>query len=94
MLAMLPSILALIQEFAPLLSTATAVGKVIDVLTTAVPVVIQEAKDLTPTIKNVIATLRENDATTDEQWDRLDAIEGVIDAAFDAAASAATDEDA
>jgi hypothetical protein len=88
------AILALLTEIAPAVSTASVVAKIIANLVALLPAIVQEAKDLAPTVKNIIATLRGNAATTPEQLDQLDAIEAPIDAAFDAAATAALAEDA
>lgn len=91
--AIIPAILALLSEIAPAASSVSLIGKIIDSLTALLPAVVQEAKDLAPTIKNVIVTLRGNSATTPEQLDQLDTIEAKLDADFDAAATAAQAED-
>lgn len=91
--AIVASTLALLSDIAPGLAAASSIAKVIDALVALIPAVIQYAKDLYPTIKNVIATLRGNAAITSEQMDQLDAIEAKADADFDAAVAAAEAED-
>lgn len=94
MLAFVAPLIALFAEIAPAVSTASAIGNVISTLTALIPAIVQEARDLIPTVKNVIATLRGSDAVTPEQLDQLDAIEAKLDADYDAASAAAKAEDA
>lgn len=94
MLAIAAPIVALMAELAPLISTTTAIGHVISVLTALVPAVITTANDLGPTIKNMIANLKSNAAVTPAQLDELDAIEAKLDADYDQASTAAGAEDA
>ena len=93
MLELITLLLPLLGDFASG-ANAAMIGKIITALVAALPSIIQEVKDVGPTIKNLIASLRGNPASTPEQLDQLDAIEKPIDDAFDAAAKAATDEDA
>ncbi len=94
MLAALPMLLSLIGEIAPAISTATAVGKIIGTLTTALPSIIQEGKDMLPIMQTILTALRSNGAITPEQINQLDALEEQYDAEFEAAATAALAEDA
>jgi len=80
--------LTLIQDFAPLVNDASTVGKIISALETYLPVVAQEASDLIQPIKNIIAALSANPATTADQLAALQALDQQADAAFDAAAAA------
>lgn len=88
---------ALIAQIMPYVTGASAavgtVGKVIALMESIVPPLIQEGRDLIPTVKNIISTLRGASTATKEQLDQLDAIEAKIDAGFDAAAGAAETED-
>lgn len=93
MLSALTAILGLVQEVVPLLSTSGSIGTVISSLTTLLPTVVQEGKDLAPVVSTIISTLRSNGAITPAQLDQLDALESRYDDAFDAAATAATAED-
>lgn len=88
------SVLALLQVIAPSVAAGEPLAKAIGLLTTIVPAVIQEAKDLYPTIKNLIAILRSTDGITQEQLDALDAAEAQIDADWQKASDAADAEDA
>ena len=92
--------LALITQLLPYLSTAQAaiggastIAKIISMLEALVPAIIQEAKDLYPTIKHIIETMRGSSVITKEQLDQLDVIEAKIDSDFDAAVAAAKAED-
>jgi len=85
--------LSLIQQVAPNAVPAVVVSAITS-LEALVPAIIQEARDLLPTVSNVITTLKGNGGTTQEQLDRLDALEAVIDADYEAALAAAKAEDA
>ena len=93
MLEIVTALLPLLSEVAGGAGTSLT-AKIIGALIAAMPSIIQEVKDLAPTVKNIIATLRGNPATTPEQLDQLDAIEKPIDEAFNAALAAAEAEDA
>ena len=92
------AVLALITALLPQLgvtgANADLIGKIIAALVALIPTVIQEAKDLLPAVKNIIAALSANPATTADQLAALDALDAQVDAAFEAAAAAATAEDA
>lgn len=84
MLAALPSIIALIAQYAPMaISVTGGVKTAIDVIEKITPLAIQEYQDLLPTLKNAIATLKGSNGISDEDFDRLDSIEATIDAAWD-----------
>ncbi len=91
--AIVPIVLSLIEYINPAIAAASGIAKIISALEALIPAVIQEAKDLAPNVKHVIATLRGNPAIPADQIDQLDAIEAPLDAAFDTAANAATAED-
>lgn len=99
--AIIGLVLSLVSEVLPFVSAASSaapavslIAKVIGLLEAIAPTVIQEAKDLYPTIKNMIATLRGSSNITKEQLDQLDTIEATIDADFDTALAAAMAADA
>ena len=75
-------------------ATTTIITKIVDALVTLVPIIIKEAQDLTPIIRNIITLLRGNGEVTTEQLDQLDAMEAQLDAAFDASDAKAQAEDA
>lgn len=88
------AILDLLLLITPGVREAATIARIIQTLTELVPIVMRTAKDLAPTLKNVIGILRQNTEITKEQLDDLDAIEAKIDAEFDAAATQAQAEDA
>jgi len=87
MTAIATAIIALLGEFLPLINSASAVAKVIQALTTLIPLIVKEAQDLVPEVKNIIAALKDNAAVTDDQWTQLEALDAQVDADFEAAAS-------
>lgn len=92
----LASFLGVIEQLAPLLGGGSLPQSltvtVIEALIKALPVAIQDARDLIPIIKNIIAALKVG-SVTQQQWNDLHAMEKQIDADFDAAAAAALAED-
>ena len=92
------AVIALIEALLPQLgvtgANAALIGKVVATLVALIPTIVQEAKDLLPAVKNIIAALSANPATTADQLAALDALNAQVDAAFEAAAAAATAEDA
>jgi hypothetical protein len=91
--AAIAAILAIIQLVAPG-ATTTLISAIITALEQIVPVVVQLAQDLMPQITNIINALRSNSAITQDQLVQLKAVEDQLDAAFEAAATAAEAEDA
>jgi hypothetical protein len=93
MLAQLAGIvIALIEELLPLIGgSSSGITTILNALTQIVPLVIQEAADLLPAIKNIIAALIANSTTTAAQIAALQALDAQVDAAFEAAATAAGD---
>lgn len=91
------AIIALIQQFLPLIGTSAATSSLIATIITALENIIPLIVDFVPTvyrsIKNIIAELKADPAATAEQWAALDAIDTQLDAANDAAI-AAVDPDA
>ena len=87
--------LTLLEQVVPQLGGANAalITKIIEGLVALIPILIKEYKAVIPFIQNVIALLRNNNQVTADQLVQLDALELQIDAAFDAAATAAQTED-
>ena len=85
------AVVALLTQLLPILSTSAGgtVAAVINTLLEIIPVVVQEATDLITPIKNVIAALSANPATTAEQMAKLATLDKQCDDAFEAAALAA-----
>lgn len=82
-----------IELLIPLIPGGAAIEPVVKIITKIVPVIIQEAQDLMPVVKNIIATLKADAATTEEQLATLAELEAIIDAAFDQAAAKVEAED-
>ena len=88
------AVISLMTQFLPLINSSTQVAKFIEMLIQILPTVEQLAADLVQPIKNIIAALQTNTATTAEQLAQLQTLDAVVDAAFEGAATAATTEDA
>lgn len=91
--ALIGNLLSAIDTLVPLVPGGAAVAPILDALVKVVPVVIQEAQDLMPIVKNIITALKNDPATTPAQLETLAALDAQVDAAFDAAAAAAEAED-
>jgi hypothetical protein len=94
MSALLTAVLAILQAVAPSLSSSATVQTVINALIQILPALVKEAQDLVPMIKNIIAALSANPASTTDQLATLKALDQITDAAFEAAAAKALAEDA
>ncbi len=91
--AIVTSLLALLTQIAGTTAEAGAIAKIVATLIDIIPVVIQTARDVVPAIKNIIAALSANPATTEEQLKQLQALDAQVDQAFEAAATTAEAED-
>jgi hypothetical protein len=93
---LITTVIALIEQFLPLLGTSAATAdlivKIIAALEQIVPLVIEFVPTAVTSVQNIIALLKGSDVTP-EQWAQLDAIDMQLDAANDAAV-AAVDPDA
>lgn len=89
MLGTITAVIAMIEQFLPLLGTSAATTSLIATIITALENIIPLAIDFVPTIytsvKNIIIELKADPATTQAQWASLDAIDTQLDAANDAA---------
>lgn len=90
----LPSIVTLLAQLAPMLTTSSAVGTAVDAIVALTPVITKTAPVLIAQVKSIIDTLRGNSEITPDQLAALDAAEAAIDAAYDEALAAARAEDA
>jgi hypothetical protein len=89
------SILSMIEALLPAITSsanATLIGSIITALTNMLPYIIQEVEALVGPVKNIIAALSANPATTAAQLTTLQALDVQVDNAFEAAA-AQTDAD-
>lgn len=94
MTAIVSSIVAMLTAFLPMISQASQVAKIIEVLVSILPTVVQLASDLAAPIKNIIAALQNSGAATSDQIAQLQELDAKYDQAFEAAATAAQAEDA
>jgi hypothetical protein len=95
MTAAIISILSLIEQLLPAIlsaSNASLVTGIITTLTNLLPFIVQEIETLAPAVKNIIAAMSANPATTAAQLASLQALDQQVDAAFEAVA-AQTDAD-
>jgi len=90
----LTGILAILQAIVPSLTSSAVVQQVINALIQVIPVLVKEAQDLMPMVKNIIAALSSNPASTADQLATLKALDQLTDSAFEAAAAKAQAEDA
>ena len=92
---MIPSlataVVAMLTTLLPLLSSsgASAIASIIGTLIQLIPLIEQEITALAAPIKNIIAALGSNPATTADQLATLQTLDAQVDSAFEAAASAA-----
>lgn len=91
------AIIALIEQFLPLLGTSAAtsglIGTIITTLENVIPLIVDFVPTVYQSVKNIITELKADPTTTTEQWATLDSIDTQLDAANDAAI-AAIDPDA
>ena len=96
MSAAITAILSLIEQLLPAILSSTeasTVSSVLTVLTNLLPYIVQEVEALYTPVKNIIAALSANPATTAEQLATLQTLDQQVDSAFEAIA-AQTDTDA
>lgn len=94
MTSIIPAIIALLGQLIPVIGTASPlVVQILNTLVAVVPVLVKEYIDLLPAVKNIIAALKADPATTAEQMAALEALDQQVDQAFEAAATAAQAED-
>lgn len=92
--ALAQAFVALMTQLLPTLEGAGAsnlIESIVNTLISLIPVAVQWAQDLIPSIQNIITTLKSNAAVTPTQISTLEALEAQYDAAFQAAAAAAGD---
>lgn len=95
MSSLIPLLVSLLGQVVPLIGgNSSLISTVIQALVQLVPLLTQEFKDLLPIVQGIIADLKGNAAVTPDDMATLDALNAQVDAAFDAAAAAATAEDA
>jgi len=90
---MIAALLALLTSVAGITGEASVIAQIVSTLVSLVPTLVQEYKDLVGPVRNIIAALSANPATTADQLATLQALDAKVDADFEAAASAAQAED-
>lgn len=97
MVQIITAVIALIEQFLPMLGTSAAtagtIGTIINALEQIIPMVVEFAPTAYQAVKNIIAALKNDPATTTAQWEAIDTLETKLDADNDAAI-AAVDPDA
>lgn len=90
----LTTLLPLIAKIVPAIAgNSSMVSTVINSMVEITPVLVQEYKDVLPSVKNIIVALKADPTTTQAQLIQLKALDEQVDAAFEAAALAAEAED-
>jgi hypothetical protein len=95
MTAAIQAVLGLINHLLPSIlgSNAQLIENIISVLSNMLPYILAEVESLYEPVKNIIAALSANPATTADQLTQLQALDAQVDAAFEAAAAEQTDVD-
>jgi hypothetical protein len=91
MTALITTVLAMIGQLLPLITSsanASTIASIISTLEGIIPYVVDEVESIAPAIKNIIAALSANPATTAGQLAALQTLDATVDAAFEAAAAA------
>ena len=85
------AVVSMLTTLLPLLTSSgsSAVASIVATLVQLIPLITQEAESLAGPIKNIIAALGANPATTAEQMATLQALDAQCDAAFEAAVTKA-----
>ena len=82
-------ILTFLSQIVGDLSSTSSIGAAITLLEQIVAAAVNEVETITPEIKAIIAQLQSNGAVTAQQMSDLAALDAQVDAAFEAAATAA-----
>lgn len=87
MTPIITAVVTLLGQLLPLIGgNSTAIASVIQTLIALLPAITQEIETLVPMVKNIIAALQADPATTADQLATLAALDQQCDAAFEAAA--------
>ena len=91
---MLAIILEILTAIAGTTAEASTITSIINALVALIPVLVKEYEVLVPVVKNIIAALQANPATTADQLATLQALDAKVDFDFEEAAKAAQIDDA
>jgi hypothetical protein len=87
-------LIALLAKLVPAVAgNSETVTAIVNALIELVPVLVKEYQDVLPYVKNIIAVLKKDPATTQAQLDQLATLDQQVDAAFEAAATDAQAEE-
>lgn len=92
MSAVISAVLAMIEQLLPAVMSASessVIASVINTLVQILPFIIQEVQALYQPVKNIIAALSANAATTADQLATLQQLDAQVDTAFEAIAAQA-----
>lgn len=84
------AILTMVEQLLPAITSSTnanVIDAIIKALVGMVPFIVQEIQSLYQPVKNIIAALSANPATTAQQLSDLQALDAQVDAAFETAAA-------
>ena len=90
---MLAIILEILTAIAGTTAEASTITSIINALVALIPVLVKEYEALVPVVKNIIAALQANPATTADQLATLQALDAKVDSDFESAAAEAQAED-
>lgn len=90
---MLTTILTLLAQIAGVTAETSTITSIINALVSLIPVLVKEYEDLVPIVKNIIAALSVNSATTADQLKTLQDLDAKVDSDFESAAAEALAED-
>jgi len=89
MTAVIQTLLQVIQSLLPQIGANNSiVNTILSALIQLVPIVVSEAQELLIPVRNIIAALQANPATTADQQATLKALDAQVDAAFEGAVTA------
>lgn len=81
------AVISLLGQLVPLIGTnSTLIASIIETLIAIIPAIVTEVETLIPPIKNIIAALSADPATSADQLKTLSELDAQADAAFEAAA--------
>lgn len=81
---LITTILTMLLAVLPKITDSKIVASIIETLINLVPIVVKEAQEVLPMVKNIIELLRSKELTQ-EQLDQLDVVSAHVDAAWDQA---------
>jgi len=90
---MLETILAILTAIAGTTAETSTITAIVNALVALVPVLVKEYRAMVPIVKNIIAALSANPASTAEQLATLQALDAQVDSDFESAAAEAQAED-